>query len=168
MNIKVDFDTKHHKLFLSFEVPFHAVKKNGRVIHGRGEKKWIGKSSRLKSAEEYMSLQFRQALQKLPRGFTPLKGDIHAIYRFYIPSYFTKDGKRSRKIPDLSNLLELPSDELQKAGLIEDDSDIVSFDGSGRFPGENNVLEIELRVIKDGVYGSQRCPLAKDCPRMNG
>lgn len=56
-------------------------------------------------------------------------------------------------MPDLSNLIELPADCLQSAGIIENDTDIVSFNGTGRFPGKQNELEIEIYVIQDGLWG---------------
>lgn len=136
--------------FISIPVESHVVKKNNRPILGRGEKKWIGKSPKLKSAEEYLTYYLLSA--KHQRRLDPLKGDIHAVFRFYMTNYFTKDGKRSRAIADLSNLIELPQDCLQAAGIIENDNDIVCLDGSGRFPGKENVLEIELRVLDDGIY----------------
>lgn len=132
--------------FISIEVESHVVKKNNRPIHGRGQKKWIGKSNRLRTMEDFLKLQFRSRANAL--GIRrPLSGDIHAIFRFYITNYYTAKKERSRSIPDLSNLIQLPEDCLQAAGVIENDSDIVCLDGSGRFPGDKNILEIELKVL---------------------
>lgn len=139
---------------VSFPVEYHVSKKNNRPIFGRGEKKWIGKSDRLKKAEAFLTLIFKSVVAR--SSTAPLKGDIHATFRFYFKDYFTKDGHRSKRLPDLSNLIQLPEDCLQTAGVIENDTDIVSLDGSGRFPGDDNRLEIELRVINDGLFGQLR------------
>lgn len=133
------------------DLPYHAVKKNNRPIHGRGLKKWIGKSDRLKNAEHYLTsmLMDHRIMSGYPK---PLTGDLHAVFIFTFEEYFTKKGERARTLPDLSNLLELPADCLQEAGIIQNDSDICLFDGSCRLPGKKNQLEIFLYVLKDSVY----------------
>lgn len=138
--------------YFRIKIDSHVVKKNNRPIHGRGQKKWIGKSARLRNAEQWLSHTLKSYANQIGFG-TPLIGDIHAIFRFYFKDYFTKDNKRSRSMPDLSNLFELPADCLQSAEIIQNDTDIVSFNGSGRFPSKLNELEIELYVIKNGIFG---------------
>jgi Holliday junction resolvase RusA-like endonuclease len=134
------------------KIESHVVKKNNRPIHGRGQKKWIGKSTRLRNAEQWLGLALKSYANQI--GFNAaLVGDLHIIFRFYFKDYFTKQNKRSRTMPDLSNLIELPADCLQSAGIIENDTDIVSFNGTGRFPGKQNELEIEIYVIQDGLWG---------------
>jgi len=138
--------------YFKTKIEAHVVKKNNRPIHGRGDKKWIGKSSRLRNAESWLDLALRSYANQI--GFrTPLAGDIHATFRFYFNNYFTVKNERSRTLPDLSNLFELPQDCLQSAGIIVNDTDIVSLNGSGRFPSKDNELEIELYLIKQGIYG---------------
>lgn len=130
------------------DVPYHAVKKNGRLIYKAGNRNIIGKSKRLKDAEKYLYLAIKSHMNKI--GFREtLKGDILARYIFFFDNYETIKGKRSKMIPDLSNALEIVSDELQHAGVIEDDGDIVSFNGSTRRPGKTNQLEVSLWVIPD-------------------
>lgn len=53
-------------------------------------------------------------------------------------------GRRNSKIPDLSNLYQLPEDCLQSAKVIENDSQIDSHDGSRRIPGDSTRLELRL------------------------
>ena len=51
-----------------------------------------------------------------------------------------------RRVPDLINLLQATADILEKARVIEDDKNIISFDGS-RIIGvdkENPRVEIEI------------------------
>jgi Holliday junction resolvase RusA-like endonuclease len=128
--------------WITLDVEDHVVKKNNRPIHGRGQKKWIGKSNRLKQAENYLTLAFKSRMNKL--GLQTITGDIHAEFQFYFRDFFTKEGKRSRRLPDLSNLIQLPEDCLQSAGVIENDTDIVCLDGSGRFPYVKNALMVKL------------------------
>lgn len=151
--------------YAQIPVEYHAIKKNNRPIHGRGQRKWLGKSPRLKKAE----LDLILILRKLWGHKSPLKGDIWAIFRFYTTGYFTAKNVRNRQMFDLSNAIELPQDCLQTAGVIENDTDIVSLDGSGRFPGTKNILEIELYVLHGGIYerrtGNLECPR---CHRFTG
>ena len=52
-----------------------------------------------------------------------------------------------RRVPDLINLLQATADILEKARVIEDDKNIISFDGS-RIMGidkENPRVEIEIK-----------------------
>lgn len=145
-------------------VDSHISKKNNRPIHGRGEKKWIGKSERLRSAETFMHLALKSEKNR-HRILKPLTGDIHATFRFFLKDYFTLKNERNRAMPDLSNLLELPQDCLQSSGVILNDCDIVCLDGSGRFPGEENVLEIELRILHSKLY--DRRQRFNVCPRCH-
>lgn len=78
----------------------------------------------------------------------PIACDVRAVFKFYFPAsvYFNKKGARSKTLPDLSNLYQLPEDVLQKVGIILNDTQVESHDGSRRLPieGSEYWLEIEL------------------------
>lgn len=138
------------KLLAHFDIEIekHVVKKNNRPIW-RGR---IGKSKELIFAEDFLRRAFRT--QANHQEITePLTGPIWVIMHFYFTTdrYYIKQSKRkedangkirSRKLPDLSNLYELPQDCLQAAGIILDDNLIESHDLSRRLVGENNRLEV--------------------------
>lgn len=130
----------------------HVVKKNNRPIFKsrRGGVPFIGKNPDLVRAEALMHNEIvRQRLKQ--KIHYPLTGYIHANFLFYFPPnvFYTKKGDRSKKVPDLSNLYELPQDALQQAGVIENDTQIDSHDGSRRLPGPNYKLIIRLWRIDE-------------------
>ena len=129
-------------------------KKNNRPIW-RGR---IGKSKDLLNAEKYLIAAFKSRKNEL--RIPTLKGDLWVIFRFYFKNYHTKDGRRSERVNDLSNLYELPQDCLQAAEVIENDSDIVSHDRSRRLPGKENAIEIEIYQFKE----FDRLPTQNTCP----
>jgi Holliday junction resolvase RusA-like endonuclease len=71
------------------------------------------------------------------------------VFRFFFLDYYTKTGERRRTLPDLSNLYEMPQDCLQTAGIIDNDTDIISHDGSRRLPGVENRLEILIYEVDE-------------------
>lgn len=129
----------------------HTVKKNSRPIKRRRDtfKPYIGKSDKLVGAEMFMTAHFRKALMALP-GFEVIKTPVWAVFLFYFPvtDFVVQKGKRrgqiSGRLPDLSNLIELPQDSLQKAGIIENDRLICSLDLSRRLPSDSHALEVFL------------------------
>jgi Holliday junction resolvase RusA-like endonuclease len=130
--------------YAKIDVGIHVSKKNNRPIFRAGQRSFMGKSSKLRNAEDAMVLQLRS--QGNQHGILePIKSDLWALCLFYFENYnLRKKEKRSKKINDLSNLFELPMDCLQTAGIIEDDTQICSFDLSRRLPGMKNELEIFL------------------------
>ena len=142
------------KFSIYLPVERHISKKNNRPLW-RGR---IGKSKDLMETEKYYTLAFKSKKNEL--HCPTLKGDLWVIFRFYFKNYHTKDGKRSEKINDLSNLYELPQDCLQAAGVIENDADIVSHDRSRRLPGKENAIEIEIYQFTE----FERLPTQDTCP----
>ena len=132
------------------QVNSHVVKKNSRpILHNRRTRKpFIGKSSILSASEAVLTAELRSIANKL-KLYSPFTGDVHAMFIFQFNDYYTKDGVRRRNLPDLSNLIELPQDCLQRAGIIDNDTQIVSLDGSRRVPGVTNQLIIVLKRTKD-------------------
>lgn len=125
--------------YIKLYIPRHLSKKNNRNI--RNNRPY--KSAELKKAEEYLTLAFKNEWRSNPA----MKGDLWCKIIFHCSNYYTKQGLRNRKLPDLSNLFHLPTDCLQKAGVIIDDTDICSFDGSRRIASEVNYVEIYLTVL---------------------
>jgi Holliday junction resolvase RusA-like endonuclease len=142
--------------YCKIQISRHSSKKNEkRPMFNKGSNRFfIGKTSKAKYVEN--ELIHRLQIEKLKtRIDLPITCDINAKLTFYFPEsvYFTKKGDRSKKLPDLSNLYELPQDCLQKVGIIQNDTQIVSHDGSRRKPlsGNNYVLEIELSHVEEEV-----------------
>lgn len=68
---------------------------------------------------------------------------VRAIFRFHYPN--NKDGSRTERIMDLSNLIQGPEDALTNAGVIKDDKLIESYDGSCRVYGSpKKAIEIVI------------------------
>lgn len=103
------------------------------------------KEGAIKSKNE---LNQRLQIERLKQRVDLISCDINAKFIFYFPEtkFFTKKGERNKNLPDLSNLYEMPQDCLQFAKIIEDDTYIVSHNGSERRPieGARYWLEIEL------------------------
>lgn len=132
-------------LFHSYiKVERHFTKKNHRPIkrNMKTGKPFIGKSSGLIGAENYLTSAYRMSLLRHNK-FTTIDGPIWCVFLFFFPheEYFTKKGQVSQRLGDLSNLYELPQDALQKAGVIKDDKLICAHDLSRRLPGPEWALE---------------------------
>lgn len=127
------------------DVDKHVTKKNNRSIfkNRKTGRMYPGKSKELVSAEEHMISEMAEQWRKFG-GNQPLNMHIWCVFIFFFNHrhYYTKNGTINRRIGDLSNLIQLPEDCLQKAGIIKDDSLIMSLDLSRKFPGESNYLEL--------------------------
>lgn len=133
------------------EMPSHVSKKNNRPIHGRGSHKWIGKSERLRFTETFLTLKLKELADQ--QGLSePIDLPIWAVLHFHFPKdvYLTKKGVMNKKLPDLSNLYELPQDCLERAGVILNDSLICSHDYSRRLIGDRFLLEVFLLEYQTG------------------
>lgn len=90
--------------------------------------------------ELIMNLSSFRNQHKLER---PIEGPLWVMFRFHYPN--TKSGKRWERVVDLSNLIQGPEDALIKAGVIKDDKQIESYDGSRRVYGSpSNRLDIYI------------------------
>lgn len=140
--------------YVSIEVDKHVVKKNSRDIfmNRKTGRMFPSKSPDLKQAETLLINAMTIAKQRL--GVDRYSGPIWAVFNFRFPrkEYYCQTkgtkgepiGRRNSKIPDLSNLYELPQDCLEKAGVILNDSLIEAHDGSRRTVGDSFRLEIRL------------------------
>jgi len=141
-----------------FEVAHHVVKKNNREIHGRGSRKWIGKSPGLRIAEDLLTLKLRNRARELLL-YKPLDCRLWAMLLFYFPRelFLTKKGDISLKLPDLDNLFCLPLDCLQKSGIIKNDSLVSSFDLSRRLISPSGKCELEIFLLPfDEVFENDK------------
>jgi Holliday junction resolvase RusA-like endonuclease len=135
-----------------FEVPRHSSKKNEKVarFNRASGKGFVGKSSKAKFAEDWMLK--RLVIEKLKKRMDTITVDINADLIFYFPKsvYFTKAGVRSKKLPDASNLYELPQDCLQKVVIIENDTLIESHHGTGprRLPIDGTKYFIKITLTQ--------------------
>lgn len=134
------------------EVGSHVVKKNSKTIKNRRTKSgaikpYIGNTQRQASAQDFLVLELRRRAADICLD-KPIHDSVWAMLLFFYPNsqFFTQRGQINRKLPDLSNLYELPQDALQKAGILKNDSQIMSHDLSRKLPSgdENFYLEIFL------------------------
>ena len=84
----------------------------------------------------------------------PIKCDINLSITFVFPYsvYFTKKDQRSKKIPDLSNIIQGPEDALIKAKIIEDDTQVIGLDGCQRIAGDKYSILITITKANDYSY----------------
>lgn len=134
------------------KVPRHSSKKNEKEPARARGRAYIRQTKSARHIEGLMIRAFN--IEKIKQRIDdPIACDLRVVFKFYFPKsvYFTKDGKRSRKLPDLSNLYQLPEDVLQRTGIILNDTQIESHDGSRRAPIDcvEYWLEIELFSFKD-------------------
>ncbi len=127
--------------YINIYVPDHISSKNNRPIW-RGR---LGKSSRLREVEAYLIEEFKKEWMNKP----PINGPVWVKFIFHTSKYYTKLHKRNKKMGDLVNLMQLPSDCLEKAGVIENDTDIVSVDGSRRIPSSQMRLELYVYSVPE-------------------
>lgn len=132
-----------------FKVNSHVSKKNSRPVHFRkaniySRAPFIGKSHKLVLAENLMATQLAKSF--FASGLKTIKGPIRVQFTFYFSNFYTKKNQKNKKLPDLSNLYELPQDAMQKASVIENDSQIESHDGSRRKPSHDGHDYIECKI----------------------
>ncbi len=132
------------------QVEKHSSKKNKKTIHfNRSTKRpFIGTDSKTKHLENVLNAALLR--EKLKAGLKTIECDISVAFVFHYPKavYYTKQGKRSTRVIDLSNSLQGPEDALTKVGIIVDDRQICSLDGSRRgFINDTKYyLGIEIRA----------------------
>lgn len=123
------------------------LKNNKQIFRTKSGRSFISSSDRAKSAQEFLLTKLR--IEKLRKRIDTITCDLNASFHFIYPKsvYFTKKGHRSNKVADMDNLLQLPFDCLQKSGIISNDSQICSLDGSSRgwFDDNKYYLTIVLK-----------------------
>lgn len=147
------FNTNDALFYAKIDVEKHVVKKNNRPVFnnkytGRAV---MGKSKELVHAEKHLILNFK-SLANAQKIYEPYKGPVHVMFLFHFANYYDSKKKRSSRLPDMSNLYQLPEDCLQLAGVIENDNQICSHDLSRRLPAIKNYLEVFI-FKHDEDYG---------------
>ena len=135
-----------------FPVDEHVVKKNNRniFVNKKTGRMFPGKSKKLVSAENWLTMCFKSQLAKWGLSL-PIQVPVKAQFVFYYPEdeFYTKQGTISRKLPDLSNLYQLPEDCLQAAGVIQNDWQIFSHTDCYRSPWDEKALLVSLYTATD-------------------
>jgi Holliday junction resolvase RusA-like endonuclease len=128
----------------------HSSKKNEKKpMMNRGTGRFfVGKAAKAKISEDWLMNKLQ--IERLKQRVDLIDFDINVKFTFYFPKtvFFTKTGERSKRLPDLSNLYELPADVLQKVRIISNDTLIVSHDGSRREPIEGNQYFLRIELTK--------------------
>lgn len=147
----------------SLSVDGHVIKKNGRKIMSHGGRLFPGKSDRLIAAEKLMTMKLRSHANRVGLN-APIRCPLWVIFHFYFKhdDYFAKPKKKTDTprmkltIGDLTNLIQLPEDCLQSAGIIENDALICSLDLSRRIVGPETKLEIFILEMGNEWNSSQQ------------
>lgn len=81
------------------------------------------------------------------------------MFLFFYPvrDFYTKKGRVSQNLPDISNLYEFPQDCLQAAGILKNDNLIKSHDFSRILPTIEKEPYIEMFIMK--YEGAEMEPL---------
>ena len=133
----------------SIPVRRHTNQKNSRDLRFHttptGLRAYTATNRENRSDLDFLVLSLRQRAIEL-RLDKPIDHPVYGVFKLFFPwsIFYTQDGRISRRLIDLSNALQGPEDALQKAGIIENDSLICSYDGSRRLPADEYRLEIEL------------------------
>ena len=139
-------------LDVSFPVSRHAVLKNNKQIrkNRRTGQVFIGSNDKVIEAKENM-LNYLEKYKKEYR-IKAVSNPVHVIFKFYFTDFYVKtgknEGKKSKRIPDLSNLYQLPEDCLENALIIKDDAQIIAHDGSRALPSLKDYNYIEIKVLE--------------------
>ncbi len=133
---------------IKIPVPYHAIKKNNKQIafNRRTGKSFIRSSDKALFLQNW--LHQKLTTEKLKQRIDTITDYIKCEMVFYFPEsvYYTKKGERSKKLPDLSNLYQLPEDCLQKAGIIENDHLIETHGDSARLPIKDTTYWLEIKI----------------------
>jgi len=109
---------------LLIEVKEHAVQKNRQQIRfsKSTRRRFIAKSDQAQRAANELTQKL--LIYKLQNKIETIDFDVTAKFVFYYPQskFFTKKGVRSKNLADVSNLIELPQDCLQKSKILADDN----------------------------------------------
>lgn len=114
--------------------------KNNNKIRRVGKRIFLGKQQALINDRDYLILKLKEKWQNRET----IKGPVHVAMKFYFKDFFTKKGTMNLKLGDLDNLCCLPLDALQAAGVIENDSLVMSLDGTRKLPSDRNRLSITI------------------------
>ena len=141
------------KLLFYSKIPLekHTSLKNGKraFINKSTGKAYVTHAKGVESATRDLVLKLRS--QANSQGlFKPIDIDVWVLVLLWFPRscYYTKNGPRSKLVPDLDNALQHPLDCLQKANIISNDSNVCSLDLSRRLPSEDESCTLEIFIMK--------------------
>lgn len=129
----------------------HGSKKNSKnlFVNRRTGRTFITSSNKAKVAEASMVAELGR--RRIEYTWLPIRDPVIAKFTFIYPKdeFYTKKGQRSKNLPDISNLYELPQDALQSAGILENDRLIRGHDGSRILWGPARKIIVELSKFSD-------------------
>lgn len=132
------------------ELPKFPIKKNSKSIFRNRStgRPFIASNSKAQNLMNILNAELLKAKMMNKCGL--IDYDVNVSFQFYFPSkvYFTKQGKRSNKVGDLSNLIEAPQDALQKVGILQNDSLICSLDQSFRAAIDSDVHKLKIIITR--------------------
>ena len=133
-------------MLLSFKIEVDKIwsMKNNNRIRKSGNRIFVGKEQALIRDKNYLILKLRQAWEQKPAIQYP----VHATFIFHFANFYTKQNKMNMRLGDLTNIIQLPEDCLQSAGVIQDDCLIYSLDGSRKYPSKDDKNYIEIHLQK--------------------
>jgi Holliday junction resolvase RusA-like endonuclease len=137
---------------LLIEVEKHVVQKNRQQIRFSKSKRrrFIAKSDQAQRAAN--ELTQRLLIYKLQNRLETIDFDVTAEFIFYYPQskFFTKKGVRSKNLADVSNLIELPQDCLQKSKILADDNLICKVEAKrGISENESHIIYVKLCKVPE-------------------
>lgn len=86
---------------------------------------------------------------QLKKCQTRFLGPVRVKARYWMPD--------RRSWPDLLGLLQATCDILEKAKIIRNDRDVVSFDGSGIAGVDKENPRVEIEIEEEGFIHCERC-----------
>lgn len=127
------------------KVESHYSKKNSKVIsfNRKTRNHFVRSSNKAQRCESALIISLAEAIEPSKNTQFPLTCPLHLKCLFMYK--VNKNGSKTKKIIDLSNLIQGPEDALQKAGIIQNDNLIESYDGTRRVTdADETKLIIEL------------------------
>ena len=132
------------------ELPKFPIKKNSKAIFRNRAtgRPFIASNSKAQNLMNILNAELLKAKMMNKCGL--IDYDVNVSFQFYFPAkvYWTKSGKRSPKVGDLSNLVESPQDALQKVGILQNDSLINGLDGSFRAAIDSDVHKLKIIITR--------------------
>lgn len=128
--------------YAKIELKSHFIKKNNKAIafNRKTGRSFIKSSPKAIAGESYLTYHLSLLKRQFKQAF-PITEPISVSFIFHYKK--NKNGKPTKQVADLSNLIQGPEDALQKAGVILNDKQIESFDGTRRhYDSDKTLLEI--------------------------
>jgi Holliday junction resolvase RusA-like endonuclease len=132
------------------ELPRFPIKKNSKAIFRNRAtgRPFIASNSKAQNLMNILNAELLKAKMMNKCGL--IDYDVNVAMEFYFPAktYWTKQGKRSNKVGDISNLYQSIEDGLQKVGILANDSLICSHNGSFRAAIDSDVYKLKIIITR--------------------